>query len=136
MDYRKINIIIIVVGLLLFLKGIVDPINFRICNPDCDEFVFFIALSLSFLPVSLTLFFLRREVFVAWSKFVAIGFPIMLGGLIYAYNIEQSTGSWIGGPTEAEIASSILPSLFLLISLIIIIRAWRKGRKEKDNLPA
>ena len=129
MSYRKVNGIIIVVAILFLLKGIVDPINFRLCDPDCDEFVAFVTSGLSLLLPSLILFFLLRQVFITWAKFATVGFPLMLGGLLYAFNIEQSTGSWIGGPTEAEIASVILPSIFLLISLILIIRTAIKSRR-------
>src|SRR3990167_1703301 len=127
MGYRKTNSIIIVVAALFLLKGVVDPIDFRLC--DSDEFTAFVTLGLSLLLPSLILFFLPRQVFITWAKFAAIGFPIMLGGLLYAFNIEQSTGSWICGPTEAEIASAILPSLFLLISLVLIIRTAIKSRR-------
>jgi len=91
MGYRKTNSIIIVVAALFLLKGVVDPIDFRLCDSDCDEFTAFVTLGLSLLLPSLILFFLPRQVFITWAKFAAIGFPIMLGGLLYAFNIEQST---------------------------------------------
>ncbi|MFC1720676.1 hypothetical protein ACFL0K_00235 [Patescibacteria group bacterium] len=100
-------------------------------NRDCvnlinnlSEPVFWSFLAL--LPVTIALFFLRREVFVAWVKFAAIGFPIMLAGLLYTFNMPQSTGSFMGGPSESEIASVVLPGLFLIISLLIIaIKSWK-----------
>ncbi|MEK7555842.1 MAG: hypothetical protein AAB523_00975 [Patescibacteria group bacterium] len=83
----------------------------------------------SFLPllvVSLILFFVRREVFIAWAKFAGVVFPLMLGILLYTFNNTPVTGSWIGGPTDDQLASVLLPSLFLIISLlIIIIKSWK-----------
>ena len=83
----------------------------------------------SFLPlliISFILFFVRREVFIAWAKFAGVAFPIILGILLYTFNNTPALGSWIGGPTDDQLASVLLPTSFLIISLlIIIIKSWR-----------
>lgn len=130
-NYKKINILIAITGLLLLLKGVLDPVYMRFCQTDCDEFIVFILLGVFFILISTSLFFLRREVFIAWAKFASVGIPLMLGGLLYAFHVPQSTGTWIGGPTESQIASILLPSLFFVISLIIIITKSFALRKKE-----
>ena len=47
----------------------------------------------SFLPllvVSLILFFVRREVFIAWAKFAGVVFPLMLGILYIPSTTRRS----------------------------------------------
>ena len=141
MSYRKINSILFLPSLfVVFFVWYFDPVVDYLCpsynqgGSGCIESTSNIIEPIfwSLIPIiliSLILFSLPRQVFITWAKFAAIGFPIMLGGLLYAFNIEQSTGSWIGGPTEAEIAAAILPSLFLLISLVLIIRTAIKSRR-------
>ncbi|MEK7555834.1 MAG: hypothetical protein AAB523_00935 [Patescibacteria group bacterium] len=84
-----------------------------------------IAFSTPFI-ITLILFFLRREAFIAWAKFAVVAFPLMLGILLFTFNNTPVTGSWISGPTDDQLASILLPSLFLIISLLIIgIKSWK-----------
>ncbi|MFC1775338.1 hypothetical protein ACFLY0_00665 [Patescibacteria group bacterium] len=137
-NYKKIDLVLFFISICIIIPAIVfDPVVDYFCptydqgGRECINFasniiepVFWSFLAL--LPVTIALFFLRREVFVAWVKFAAIGFPIMLAGLLYTFNMPQSTGSFMGGPSESEIASVVLPGLFLIISLLIIaIKSWK-----------
>jgi len=49
---------------------------------------------LPLLAISLILLFLRREVFMAWVKFAAVGFPLMLAILLYTYNNKPTSGGF------------------------------------------
>lgn len=103
-----------------------NTIEYRDCIASTHTFDL---VALAFLPVLIitpVLFFVRRETFMAWAIFAAVGFPIMLGGLLYAFNIPQSTGGWVSGPNEAQVASFLLPGLFVIISLILIaVKSWK-----------
>ncbi|MCK9351561.1 MAG: hypothetical protein WCT49_00605 [Candidatus Paceibacterota bacterium] len=70
--------------------------------------------------ISIFLLFVRREAFIAWSKFAAVAFPIMLGTLLYTFTHESDGAAWMSGPSNAQIAMTILPFLFTVISLAII----------------
>ena len=132
LKHKKYSIIILLVSLAVWI-GI--AVIWRVTSSPCRSApsvlcsaegfeITFHPLLLAFAAlafVSGLLIFLRRKIFIVWAKFAAIGFPLMLGGLLYTYNIEQSMGGWVSGPTESEIAAVLLPGLFLLISLGIII---------------
>src|SRR3989344_2836254 len=78
----------------------------------------------AFLPILVIfpiLFFLRREVFIAWAKFATVAFPLMLGIMLYTYNdAPMRSGFGLSGLISNEqFATAILPPLFFLVSLII-----------------
>lgn len=80
---------------------------------------------LSFIPLFVIfpiLFFVRREIFLAWAKFAGVAFPLMLAALLYTFNNEPApSGFGLGGLIPDELfASVVLPPLFLIISLAII----------------
>lgn len=81
------------------------------------------------LVVSIILLFVRRETFVAWVKFAVPAFVIMFGIIFYTYNNEPAIGGWVNWGSDDQLATLLLPSLFFLISLIIIIRSSLKLRK-------
>ena len=93
---------------------------------DISEPVFYSSVSL--LLVAITLFFVRREVFITWAKFAAVTFPLMLGIMLYTYNdAPMRSGFGLSGLISNEqFATAILPPLFFLISLIIIVVKSRK----------
>ncbi|OGM92550.1 hypothetical protein A2935_00015 [Candidatus Wolfebacteria bacterium RIFCSPLOWO2_01_FULL_47_17b] len=93
---------------------------------DISEPIFYSSISL--LLVVASLFFVRREVFIAWAKFAAVAFPLMLGILLYTYNdAPMRSGFGLSGLISNEqFATAILPSLFFLVSLIIIIVKSKK----------
>lgn len=78
---------------------------------------------LPLLAISLILLFLRREIFLAWAKFAAVAFPLMLAVLLYTYNNKPSTGGFglAGLISDEMLATAFLPALFFIISLILII---------------
>jgi hypothetical protein len=80
----------------------------------------FLISFLTLLPITLGLFFVRRETFIAWAIFASIGFPLMLGILLYTFNNKPAMGGWVGGPTDDQFASVLLPGLFVIISIVII----------------
>src|SRR3989344_2824986 len=88
---------------------------------------------LPLLAISLILLFLRREVFTAWVKFAAVGFPLMLAILLYTYNNKPTSGGFglAGLISDEMLATAFLPALFFIISLVIIIYKQLKLRKDK-----
>lgn len=142
MRYKIYNLAIfiisltIIVGIAVIWKLTATPCSSAptiYCGADDFEHTFY-PFFFSFLPlfaISLVLFFLRYEIFLTWAKFAVVSFPIMLGLLLYTYNNEPGLGSWISGANDdAQIASGILPVLFLLLSLLIIaVKFWKlRGR--------
>ena len=152
MNHKKILSALMVASFLALGVGYVfsEPLKFGICEPayyeyysdkeDKDKWCHSAfdenipePLLWSFLPllfITLTLFFVRREIFLAWAKFAGIAFPLMLGVLLYTHNNIPVSGGWIGGPTDDQLATVFLPPLFAIISLLIIgVKSW-KLRKE------
>jgi hypothetical protein len=134
-----------VLALLIISLGVVIPIlvaaeMMHSCvqkdwtNESCyflNKDIFF-PIFLSFITLLLTtlgLFFVRRETFIAWAIFASIGFPLMLGILLYTFNNKPAMGGWVGGPTDDQFASVLLPGLFIIISLVII--AMKSAGPEK-----
>ena len=136
MNQRKIVSLLFVISVLV--SGVsFSPVEHFVCEEesvggrDCVAAVINIIEPLlwSFLPlvlISLIFFFIRREVFIAWAKFAVVAFPLMLGILLYTFNNTPVTGSWISGPTDDQLASVLLPSLFVIISLLII--GWKSWK--------
>lgn len=87
----------------------------------------FLISFLTLLPINILLFFVRRETFMAWATFAAVAFPLMLGILWYTYNYtDPITHGFMGGPTESQIATVVLPFLFIFVSIIIIaVKSWK-----------
>lgn len=92
----------------------------------------------SFLPlllITLILFFVRRETFLAWAKFAGVAFPLMLAAMLYTFTygtVYRSLGPGGLFSSDAEAVSVLLPPLFFLISVTIIaIKSWMlRGRKK------
>jgi hypothetical protein len=70
--------------------------------------------------ISLVLLFVRREAFIAWAKFAGVAFPLMLGTLLYTFTHESESAAWMSGPSNAQMAMTILPFLFIITSFVII----------------
>src|SRR3989338_3717361 len=87
---------------------------------------------LPLLAISLILLFLRREIFMVWAKFAAVGFPLMLAILLYTYNNKPTSGGFglAGLISDEMLATVFLPALFFIISLVVIIVKSRKLRKS------
>lgn len=92
---------------------------------------FFLALSIPIIILLPFLLFLRHEVFMAWARFAAVGFPIMLAVLLYTYNNKPSTGGFglAGLISDEMLATAFLPALFFIISLVIIVVKSLKLRR-------
>jgi len=141
MNYKKIALGIVIISVII-TAGSVALAQFAKCGlPDqsslsnmlCSGFyeqkiepLFWSFLSL--LPIAVLLYFIRREVFIAWAKFAAVAFPLMLAIMLYTYNdAPMRSGFGLSGLISNEqFATAILPSLFFLVSLIIIIVKSRK----------
>ena len=144
MNHKKIVGIIFGVAVLLTVVGIVsDPSSFGLgCENNgflCkNPFVFirgefYFALSIPLLLITPILFFVRRETFMLWAKFAGIAFPIMLGILLYTFNNAPTPGGFglAGLIPDEQLASAILPSLFILISIILIaVKSWKLRGKN------
>ena len=102
-------------------RNCVQTIN-RITEP-------FLISIIPLLIISPILFFVRREVFITWGKFALVAFPLMLGGLLYTYFSPNPVGSADLFGTDELWASIILPSLFVLISTILIVVRTVQSRK-------
>ena len=94
---------------------------------------------LPLLAISLILLFLRREVFMAWVKFAAVAFPIMLAILLYTYNNKPTPGAGgfglAGLISDEMLATAFLPALFFIVSLIVIItKRLKEARARKQSL--
>ena len=83
--------------------------------PELGNFLLKFAL-LSFL-ISITLHFLRDEVFNFWLKFAYIWIPL---SALIIFTTQTSSNAWaIGGPTR-ETVSWIMGGLFVAISFVLI----------------
>jgi len=85
------------------------------------SFFFFI---LALIPVSLLLLFVKRNVFIAWAKYVAWWFPLSL--LLILSTSEYGNGGFFGGLfaiSERRMMGLVLAAVFFVISLLII--AWK-----------
>ena len=139
MNHKKIIWVLLIVSLLI-LGGIFGIALADYFLPSFHDFLYRIGdgnfvegkihpVFFAFLPllfITSILFFVRRETFLAWAKFAAPAFPLMLVVLLYTHNNVPVTGGWIGGPTDDQLATVFLPPLFLIISLLIIgIKSWK-----------
>ena len=147
MNHKKILLGLIVVSIIALGVGYVlsEPLKFGICEStysyvengpavgctesfgeNIPEPLLWAFLSLLF--ITIPIFFVRREVFLAWAKFAGVAFPLMLGVLLYTYNNESESGGFnpMGALTDEYLATFLLPPLFLIISLFIIgIKSWK-----------
>jgi len=76
--------------------------------------------ALGLLLFSIVTYFLREEVFRAWLKFAYVWIPV---SMVLIYLAGGSSGGGFGIPNvlDQEFVSLILASLFVLLSLVIII---------------
>ena len=71
---------------------------------------------------------------MAWAKFAAVGFPIMLAVLLYTYNNEPTSGGFglAGLISDEMLATAFLPALFFIISTILIIAKKLRSKSKQD----
>lgn len=140
MSYKVLISLLLVLSILGLGVGVLaEPGSFGLgCADDgifCNNpFVSipgepFLTVSISLFAISVALLFVRRETFIAWAKFAVPAFLIMLAIIFYTYNNEPAVGGWVNWGSDDQLATLLLPSLFFLISLIIIIRTSLKLRK-------
>lgn len=141
----------IFLGLLISLVGIVlgyvflYPVQFNLCTADFATLTFdnsclrhssligtkLFYFSLALAVVFLVLFFIPRAV-RAWRKFAIWYIPI-IGFFIATAPPEMSGGGFgITGNIGPSFQTQVLwaNAIYVLISLIIIVRAWWKSRKN------
>ena len=114
-----------VIGVILFLVKTYNCYQNGVVDYTCYDFQEqkMQPLFISFLPlllISVILFFVRREAFIAWAKFAGVAFPLMLGTLLYTFTHESESAAWMSGPSNAQMAMTILPFLFIITSFVII----------------
>ena len=87
-------------------------------------------------PLVLILAFLRQEVFSIWFKFARIYLPIAL--VLVAITPSSSGGSiFIGfGEPDKESVAWLLGAIFVIIGLILIIRAHRRLKRQAKTPPS
>ena len=92
----------------------------RSCMKQFDTLSLFFFIFLPTLIISLITYFLREEVFRAWLKFAYVWIPV---SMVLIYLAGGSSGGGFGIPNvlDQEFVSLILASLFVLLSLVIII---------------
>ncbi len=116
------------VGVFLYAMmdyvGICPPINRDYCD-IVDITIFFTLLIIA--SVFLVKLITRPEVFTAWKKFAIIYIPIAIV-LIMAF--PKSCGFMC---FDRELASIWFGAIYVIVSLIIIIRKTIKLRKEKTE---
>ena len=146
----KIKWAISIVSVALFVVGVLgEPGMFGLgCSTNgflCNNLFtflqgeFFLALSIPLIVLLPFLLFLRREVFMAWVKFAAVAFPIMLAILLYTYNNKPTPGAGgfglAGLISDEMLATAFLPALFFIVSLIVIItKRLKEARARKQSL--
>lgn len=130
---KKITIIIAIVGIVLGFI-LLNPTRFGICQSiyssggyiGCldetkDQIGGVIELfSIALFIISFILLFVRDEVFNAWFKFSRLWLPI---SLIFVFIASPNDGGVLASPSSRALLIIFSLSLFLMISLGIII--WK-----------
>ena len=88
-------------------------------------------LSLSILVVSFILYFVRKEVFLAWSKFALWFIPLSIFLIFLA---PKRTNDFLN-PFDKKMTVTLLSSLFFLTSLVIIIVKASRLEEESPTRP-
>ncbi len=145
-SYKKQILFIFVVSIVVLtvtaIKGIFDNFNGcgteiycfrRLITSSSYQYIFIptLAILLSLIP----LIFLKQAVYRAWRKFAVVALPIII--LIIAVSPEYS-GSGLGGPNlglTRETAALTFSTIFIIISLVIIIIKSIKSRGKKQRQP-
>lgn len=143
MNTRTINWTILLVSLAIVTGALIPIISFD-CWGSMSTIESFLCsgfyedkiepLLWSFLPllaVSFILLFFKREVFIAWAKFGAPTFVVMLAVIYYTYNNAPASGGWVNWGSDEQVASVLLPILYVAISLGIII--YRRFAKKSGK---
>ena len=125
---------LIVIGFILAISlGFVSE---NMCGSyQCEDILDSIAVPLGFFtiaifPIAIILLFRPKPIFNSWWRFAKIYLPIALT-LILIMGFSSDDGSWgVGADFDAEITIWLTASLFLIISLILIIYKSIKLRKK------
>lgn len=137
MNYKGVVLVLIIFSAFGLVLGIfAEPGSFNLgCSdngPLCNNPLTpipgepFLAVSISLLATSLLLLFARRETFILWAKFAVPAFIAMLAIIFYTYNNEPIIGGWVSFGSDDQLATVLGPSLFFLISLVIIaVKSYR-----------
>ena|SRR3989338_11368159 len=107
---------------------------------DClDTLDTIVVIASSFLlvisPLVLILAFLHKEIFTVWFKFARIYVPIAL--VLVAITPSSSGGSMFIGFGEPDKGSVgwLLGGIFVIISLVLIVRAHRRLKRQEKAGP-
>lgn len=76
------------------------------------------------LPISGAMFFVKDYIFEAWAKFTITFIPIVS---VIIFVSSPNSGGFIF-PSDRQMAVLFSLAVYSLISLIIIVRAWWRGR--------
>ncbi len=85
--------------------------------------------SVSFFLISIILLFVKKEVFVLWSKFALVAIPLLVLWIILT---PVTCGAALGVCLDKELVSWYASISFLIISLIIIIYKSLQIRSKID----
>ncbi len=85
-------------------------------------------LIISIFPFSTLTLFAPNNAFDRWKRFAVWAVPIL--ALLTLPIIKALSGDWLDVATPTLV---FLYGIYFIISLAIIIRAWRKERKLKNN---
>ena len=143
--HRKKMRVLVIVIILGFSIGVIlaSPEKFGICEQyqynSCITPLGNIGqpvgmLSLSLLPISLLLLFLREEIYNTWKHFALWFIP--LSALLIFLSSDSGSGviSGSGALLDTEGTAFLLAGMFLFVSLILIAVKWWKLRKADQKV--
>lgn len=138
MSQRKQVLIILTIGIILFSIGYLFETDYAVQHNICNDCYH---LSLTWTPplalgglvliiLSFPFLFVRESIFNSWKYFAKIGIPIGIVLLILAPSYSIGGFMSFGPDFDKRFTSWLVSILFLLISLIIIIRGHFRNRQR------
>lgn len=142
MTHKKILLLILVCSVVVLFSSLAFglPERFGLCAANDDICIyryldyqwitgFFLFFSAILIPICFLLFFIKKEVFRAWSKFAIWWIPFSAALL---YVTPEYQGGWgLSFPFDREISLWVTSGGFLLISFLLILWKWWQTRKNK-----
>lgn len=84
--------------------------------------------SITILPFSLITYRMKEDVFKAWIKFAVWWIPMTI--ILVLISPDGGGSMFVAGPSMQQISLAVLVGLFVVISFIKIIRAYRKAKNQ------
>ena len=131
MPYKKKTLIL---GGLSIIVFIVSALAFELNYYALDDmFQFFGFFSVILFIVSIILYFLPEQIFITWFKFARIYIPIAL--VLAVGGGATSNGSDLFN-TDAEFFTMFFSVIFVITSMVLIIRAHRRLKRQAKTPPS